>query len=95
MAQQDVTKIKERLLHTIFSVANQPQEPCFPNNLKKMNPESAFTSAFENYVCTSANTKQWWGQSTKDLPVFALFSPLLNSFPYPPVPSTGMLGWDQ
>lgn len=68
MAQQDVSKIKRTSCpHTVFSVANQPREPLvffLLNNLKKMNLESPYPSAFEGVICNSANTKRWRSQST-------------------------------
>lgn len=69
MAQQDVSKIKERLVLIPFSLLQTSPGNLFfffffLNNLKKMNPESPYSSAFEGVICNSANTKWWRSQST-------------------------------
>lgn len=66
--------------HTTFSVAKQSQDPPFLNKLKKMNPDSAFSSAFEGDFRTSANTEQWCCQSTEELPVCSFLS-LTHQYP--------------
>lgn len=59
-----------------------------------MNPESAFFFSFGGDICTSANRKPRWGQSTRLAHICSFLSPQRSSL-CPPVPPAGVLGWDR